>query len=330
MANLRTTTDIVQDVLFRIGEQQNNTSDFYSQVVSDVNRVYHALCTGGDELFPDMDEAWWWLRKATPGVLTLKPSFNSGTVAATLGSTSIAFSTIPTDYTGAQVSLQGWFFDITGDNGDIYQITGHIAGQTSATLDSPYTYTSQSAAAFRAFLMEYSLASDLRTVIGPMRCYQESRFEINYAEKQAMRYEFPLNTVPVGEPRLYSMIAEQKVQFSHYPGDDNTRVMRVEYDYNVLEGDLVDDGGLTAPLTPPQYNRVLSDWATYLNMLNKDDSRVDTVITQAKNSLLGMLKEQRRRTAKMGNTMGQIYTRQRDRWQNGQPLRTQAGLIIGW
>ena len=59
------------------------------------------------------------------------------TVNATQGSAAIAFSTIPTDpTTGNHISLQGWHLrtSVTW-----YWITAHTSGQTTATLQTPFT-----------------------------------------------------------------------------------------------------------------------------------------------------------------------------------------------
>src|SRR5690242_14678783 len=139
MANLRTTTDIINDVLFRCDEPTDGSSDFHAQVLSDLNRVYRELCVGGGELLPDMDADWWWLRKSTPGVLTLKPAITAGTVSLTLGSVIGSFSQAPVDCFGQQVSVKGWFFQNQADDGDVYMIGAHTLGSTSFSLDSFYT-----------------------------------------------------------------------------------------------------------------------------------------------------------------------------------------------
>ena len=68
MANLKTTTDILQDALFHAGEPQGTNSEYYNQALTYLNRIYQEICSGGSMLDPNIDEKWWWLRKSTPGV----------------------------------------------------------------------------------------------------------------------------------------------------------------------------------------------------------------------------------------------------------------------
>lgn len=329
MANLRTSTDILFDALWRAGEAQGSNSEYYSQAVVYLNRAYQSICSGGSELDPNVDETWWWLRKPTPGVLTLLPSFNTATVSVIQNNTLIEYSAPPTDPPGTPLSLQGWFFSVTGDNGDIYRIAQHVQGSEFATLDSAYTYNTNTAAPQRTMKFQYALASDLKSVVGRMRAYQQNRYFIDYAELDPMRTQFPVPTSPTGVPILFSMVGEQTAEFSHYPGDEPTDIMRVEYDYTFIPPDLVDDGGVTSPLMPFQYNRILSDWTAYLILADKDDQKSMGFFNSAKSLLNAMSREHRRRAAQASNLTGKIMPRQIDVKRQDSPLRTQSGLIIG-
>jgi hypothetical protein len=329
MANLRTSTDILFDALWRSGEAQGANSEYYGQAVVYMNRAYQSICSGGSELDPNIDETWWWLRKPTPGVLTLQPSFNVASAAVVQGSAQITYSEAPLNNLGTPISLNGWFFSVTGDNGDVYRIADHIAGGLVATLDSAYTYSSNPAAAQRTMCFQYQLASDLKSVVGRMRAYQQNRYFINYSELDPLRQEFPIPTVPTGVPILFAMVGEQVAEFSHYTGDDPTDIMRVEYDYTFIPPDLVDDGGVTSPLIPFQYNRLLSDWTAYLILADKDDQKSMGFFNSAKSLLNAMSREHRRRAAQSSNLTGKIMPRQGDVKRRDSPMRTQAGLIVG-
>ena len=329
MANLRTSSDIIFNALFNSNEQQNSSSDYYSQVIVYLNRAYTSLCSGGTELDPSVDEDWWWLRSPQPGTLTLLPSFNTATVSVTNGSKIFSYSSIPTDPQGNQASMKGRFLTVTGDNGDIYRIAGHTAGAVSGALDSPYTGVTNAAGAQRSFPLQYTLASNVKSIIGRMRSSQGGQSEIDYSDVDPMRTQFPLGTIPVGIPVLYAMVQEQVVEFSHYPGDLTTDQVRIEYDYLILPTDLVDDSGATAPIVPYEYNSILSDWTAGMVLTDKDDSRNGTYFSAAKQRLKAMAQEHRRRIAKTGNLTGKIMPRQSDVSRRSGPLRTQSGLIIG-
>lgn len=328
MANLRTATDILQDALFRAGEPANSSSEYYNQSVVYLNRSYQSVCSGGTEIDPEVDETWWWLRKATPGVITLQPSVNIPTASIASGATVLTYSSPPLDRLGNQISVANWMFQIQGDNGDIYRITAHVAGSTNATIDSPYTGGTAVGSAQRTMQFQYSLASDLKSVVGRMRAYQMNRYFIDYADLDPMRTQFPLYALPAGVPVIYSMVGEQMVEFSHYAGDDPTSAMRIEYDYLVIPPDLLDDG-VSAPLIPFQYRQLLSDYTAFLILADKDDNKSQLFLTSAKAKLLAMSKEHRRRMAQSSNLTGKIQPRQADVKRFDFPLRTQSGLIIG-
>jgi hypothetical protein len=328
MANLRTSLDIIKDALWRAGETQSPASNYWTQALVYLNRGYQSICSGGTELDPEVDEAWWWLRKSTPGVLTLQPSVNTITASIASGATALTYSDIPEDRLGNQISLQGCMFSISQDNGDIYRILDHTIGQTTAELDSQYTGVGGSGLTQRTIQFQYPLAADVKSIVGRMRCYQAGRYDIDYADVDPMRTNYPLGTLPCGVPRLFSMVAEQTCEFSHYLGDNPTDVARVEYDYLVIPADLTaDDSSL--PLIPFQYVQLLSDYTAFFILEDKDDSKSTDFLASAKTKLQAMAKESRRRAARTSNSIGKIMPRAPGgRWRDGPP-RTQSGLIIG-
>lgn len=328
MANLRTSTDILKDALWRAGENQTANSEYYTQAIIYLNRTYQSICSGGTEIDPEIDETWWWLRKSTPGVITLLPSINTIPASVTSGGTAITYDSPPVDRLGAQVSVQGYMFQVQGSNGDVYRIASHTSGATAATIDSPYTDVTQASASQRTIPFQYNLATDLKSIVGRMRAYQMNRYFIDYADIDSMRTTFPLYALPTGVPIMYSMIAEQRVEFSHYAGDDPSNTMRIEYDYLVVPDDLVDDN-TTAPLIPFQYRQLLSDYVAFLILSDKDDNKNALFAQSAKSKLQAMSKEHRRRMAQSSNLTGKIQPRQADVKRFDFPLRTQTGLIIG-
>lgn len=102
---------------------------------------------------------WWWLRKHA--VINTVADVTTGTLAATNGSTTITFSTGPTDSAAGKVVL------VTGnvlDSGAIYRISTHTAGATTATLDAAYTGTTVTASAYAVYQDRYNLATDTKDV----------------------------------------------------------------------------------------------------------------------------------------------------------------------
>lgn len=312
MANLTTNHDIINDALFRAGEPIDGTSDFYAQTIIDYNRIYLALCSGGMELAKDVDEIWWWLRKPTPGIISLQPAF-LGNAVVTFNSATVTLATPPA------YSLKNWYLfpqNIVGDN---YRISAHTSGNATVTLDSVYTGASSTAQAIKAIQFEYDLAADLRSVIGPMRISQGGSNEIDGCELETLLTRYPTTGMLMGAPRLFAMVGEQRVRFSHYPGDTADLVYRVEYDYLVVPGDLADDAN--TPLVPRQYRRVLSDYLTMWLMANKNDARSGSMGSSAAAALMSMALENRRRLEKLGHKFGQLIPRQ-DQIKRRTPVST--------
>jgi hypothetical protein len=315
-------------MLFHSGEVTNASSDYYEPGLQYLNRVYQEICSGGSAVDTDCGRPWWWLRKSTPGVITLQPGITSLKATINAGSTELTWDVAPTDWLGNKISVVGYFFYVDSDNGDIYRITTHTAAQNVALIDQPYTGASQVASACHLIKFQYSLASDCKSIVGRMRAYQDNRDFIDMTDLDPMRTQFPLRTRPTGMPILFAMVGEQTVEFSHYIGDTVTSGARVEYDYLVIPNDLADDG-VSQPLLPFQYRAMLSDYGTAFILTDKDDNKAATFLASAQGRLQAMVKEHDRRMSQASNNFGKIMPRQRDLRRYDAPLRTQSGLIIG-
>ena len=97
MANLKTTTDILTRCLFHAGEPQGQIANTTIKPSPILNRIYQEICSGGSMLDPNIDEKWWWLRKSTPGVLTLLPGIVLPTATVNRGNTLLTYSSPPLD-----------------------------------------------------------------------------------------------------------------------------------------------------------------------------------------------------------------------------------------
>src|ERR1051326_3104120 len=108
MANYTTSADLIDSMLDDAGELTDGTSDFESMALRHLNRAYQAICMGGQEIDPGINEDWVWLRKDPPGVLTLKPAITDGTVSVTNNNTAVTFSVAPS------ASVAGYFLQTDG------------------------------------------------------------------------------------------------------------------------------------------------------------------------------------------------------------------------
>lgn len=315
MANYTYSSDLLNDALFRAGEPTDGTSDFDTQALAYLNRAYQAVWMGGSEFAPEVNENWWWLK--AEATLTLQTSITTGTISVTNNSTTITFSSAPSS------SVAGWFFKID-DHADVFKISSHTGGNTGATLDSVYTGTTDTAASFRLFLLEYDLATDVLTLISPMRTYQDAHNPIYGISMRQMEDDWPLNQTWQGVPTRFAMVDNNTVRFNGYP----TSLARVDYDYLKIPSDLT-DSGTEEPLIPRQYRRILSLMTAYWLLQDKNDDRMTGVGAEAKSLIHAMSRENRKYWTQIGNA-GWIFPRQRARHGIIKgPLRTETGLIIG-
>lgn len=341
MANYSTSADLIDDVLWRTGELTSagdRTSDMATWTLTYLNRVYQSICLGGGELVPDMYEDWWWLWKSPPGTVVLNPEWTTGTVTVTNNSTSGSFSTKPVDVNGSNISVQGWFLKVQGSSlghQDVFRISSHVAGATAFTLDTIFTGTTSSGASFDAFQLEYQLgATDILRLISPLRQYRTSdpQYDVELIDAAAMDASYPLKLVESGTPTRAAVVAVTAaglvtLRFNRWGGTANTDFVRLEYDYLQAPAALTDGTG--TPLVPAFFRRVLSDWASFFILLDKNDDRAQTVGAMAKAGLRSMQLENKKKLDSAGRfRMGYITTRPND-WMRAQPLRTQSGLVIG-
>src|SRR3972149_11411201 len=325
MANLRTSADLIDHMLFRAGEPTDGTSDFDAVAPTSLNRAYQIVWSGGGEFDPSIQEDWWWLRKATPGKLILQPLIETGKVSVTRGNASITFSAAPSPAIDASLA-SGWFFKVD-DHADVFRISTHTSGSTAATLDSVYTGGTATGKGFRLFKLEYALATDVLRIVSPMRTYQDNRSEIDGADLPALERDSPMNNIQAGVPRRFAFVGERKVRFSHAGGSTSGDLIRSEYDYHARPSDLTDATG--EPVVPMGHRKVLSDLGLYFLPTDTNDNRAEGGGRLGRCGRRAMARENRQRKTAVSRLMGKMLPRQTELPENVAPLRTEAGLIIG-
>jgi hypothetical protein len=300
VANLQYTADLIADVLFRAGERTDGSSQYAATALSYLNRAYLGIAAGGGELVPGIREEWRWLKNTTPGVLSLLPVIAPGIgtaptqVNATFNTASITFSGMIGENL---VSLAGWSIKI-GDNRDIFRIISHTINTGVATLDGPWTGPSGTYT-YVTGKFEYALASDVLRIVSPMRAFLGNENEnctiIHEVDPEHMYGEWPVSTADSGMPEAYTRVTEQLVRFNRYappPSEGGyTHLYRVEYDYIKRPTLLTSPGTTEEPLVPWEWRRVLSDWALFWLLIDKNDDRSEGVGLAAKSGLEAMAHE---------------------------------------
>lgn len=321
MANLKFTAEILDDILFRAGEPTDGTSDFNSQALEYLNRAYRGIWMGGGEFVKEMNAPWLWLKKDPPGVLTLLPVDELGTVSVTNNSASATLSTT------RAASVANYFLQVDG-NDDVFRVSAHTAGTAALTLDSVYTGDTDTAATFRLMKLEYDLAADLLRLIGPMRAYSDGRSEIVGVDLTSLDRDYPLPLVESGTPDRFAFVTETKVRFNRAGGLSSTDFRRVEYDYLYKPNDLTDSGS-EEPAVPLQYRQILADAGLFYLLLAKADARAEQVGVMVRAGLQAMEADNRARLTQIGGVgYGHLYPRM-DGLRRRHLLRTSSGIILG-
>ena len=334
---LQTTTELLTNILYRAHELRILTdpitgSERLDAALIYLNRAYYALALGGREFMPagsgQYPQNWWWLRKSTPGILTLEAVATAGTVAVTQRSTTITFSSPPA------ASVAGRYFQ-TGTWADVFRIASHTAASATAVLDAEYTGITAAALGYKVMALEYPLATDVLRILAPMRVHQstgsywhENDNKIHQRDLVAMEHEYPLYRMQSGMPSNFAMVGESRVRFNRYGGSTSTELFRVEYEY-VLRPPVLTNAASEEPLVPLQHRSILVDLALYYLMIDKNDDRAQVFANDGRGGLTTMMIEQSARLAMPDGMYGKLMPRS-PRGRRAGVWRTTGGRLLTW
>lgn len=310
--------DIINDALFRAGEIPG-ASEWDVKALDYLNRTYQAICTGASEFLPEFIEDWWWLR--SNGAFLLLPVYKGGTVNVTKGSTVVTFNSDPPS------SLANAYLRVEG-HPDLFIIAEHSIG-SDAVLDIAYTGETNATAAFKALHVRYTLPGPIAAIIGPIVAFRGRHTQIIGMSPERLDTLFPLQRLSAGMPVAFALESETTVRFSHAGLDDGSNLStRLEFRFRPAV-DKLENLTSSIPLLPLQWRQILSDTTTTYIMLDKNDDRATSVGQAARAGLQAMVRENRRRIAKIDGKAGKIITRQSSNSLNprGQ-LQTESGFFI--
>ena len=239
---LQTAAVIKRSVLFRCGELTDGTSSYDTRVVEYMNQIYRSVLSGGNEFSLDLGQPWVWAKNPYPGTLILKPQYDdtiqSSALSMTNGSPYGTFAVAPS------ISLQGQWIYIN-NTGDYYRILEHKAGDTSLTLDAPYTDATAIKLPFVVYFLEYDLAQPIERILGPMSVDKQQEFNApldgliygvdigNIIENYPLK--FIDNVVPVAFAQISKDVKNTvRVRFNSQVNYET----RVQYDYIPVYSDL--------------------------------------------------------------------------------------------
>lgn len=305
MANYLDIEDIRRDALFRAGEPQTATSDFYARALEYVNRVYQDLLLGGavavgrdlatsagiyDRLVDLPMTDWWFARKQPRGVFNTDALIETGTVTATQGSTAVTFSSAPA------FSVAGWRLDVA-HLPTVPRILTHVAGSTSATLDAAWPEVTSAGASYTLFNVEYDLPEDFLRFAGAPYLHSRYMDAIPVGVREGHDIQYPFGTFFKAPPTAAAMIQPRRIQLNSY----DTRAYRLEFDYIFMPGDLQSGG----PIPIPRHHRaVLAIGAAMLICFDKSDDKAARLASEFRERVALMVQEHRKMLSSGSPTMG--------------------------
>lgn len=320
---------IRSDVLFRAGESTTNTGGrYYSKVIDYINRAHLDLCRGNNPLDPEANVIFKWALKHPPGIIRLEPKYDSGTVSATLGDSTITFSSVIAN------SVAGWHIKIDGED-DVFRINSHTAGTATANIDTGFTGTTVSAATFKLMKLEYEVGGgELLRLVSPFRVFQSSNYTDDYKiygiSPDKFDQLYPLSRIQSGIPECFKVVKTRgntaTIIFNRYL---DTEYLKVEYDYTEKPDVLTTSSTTDDIFVPDEWRYIIADFALAMVLKDKSDDKYDDAVSKARAGFAGLVSATRYESNFTDDGYGHIISREDD-FYNDTLLRTESGLLVGY
>lgn len=283
MPGYQYTSDLLEDLLFRAGELFDGSSDFQSQALRYLNRSQEALAQGGAEFTPEIQEDWWWMRKSPPGVLTLEPFYDLGTVTVEYLNPIAQILPPPAE------SKTNWRLAVS-DHPDVFRVLAHTAGDPVLHLDSPYTGPTGGLLPYWLMRTEYDLAPDVMRLLS-----------VN------------LNENNPNAPIAAQVVDENTISFEYSGLGEHNEAVRVEYEY-LFRVPLLLNTTNEEPTVPREWRRLIVDGALFFLFMDKNDNRTDGMGLLLIKGLRAMMRENHHKNAIQNSELGRLRPRQDQFW----------------
>ena len=272
--------NVLTDVLFRMDEVTDGTSDFDAAARRAVIRGYHDLLNR---------HAWWFNRKSPPGVILTTAPITARTITIAATGTSVA-ATLDATVTP---SILNYKINPTGKNW-FARITAHAAGSAALTLDA-VPETLAAGAACTIYQDEYTIASDVGVFTECM--FSQEGWRIYFWDEERLRREYIDPPNQGWPPRAFCRLTDTRIRLSTYPD----AIRRIEYPYGIRQPDPSGTGGL---VIPQNYRWMLADAALYFAYLLKSDKRAGTAKGDYEAAVLSLLSYHRASLMGIGDDAG--------------------------
>lgn len=312
MANGETSEDLLKDILRRCGEKDDGTSDLHEQALIYLNKCYQKIISGSCEFDVDIGEPWSWARSQSKITVVLPPFVGTNnaanlTVQFTYNSTAGTFSTAP-QVNGVNVSVKGWWIQTTAAS-EWYQITAHISGATSFTIDSVFNDPTTGVSEFLACQLDFTLNAinlnnsepgGIQRFASPAEVYRQQSFDNDNEYKvygidiREFRRIYPLSVLELGIPTRFCITSIQNgvvnIRFNKYT-DIQTRI---DFDYIPVPLDLTSSPD-SIPIVPREFRDVLVYGPCYWLLTDKADDRAPSYLTMTQGILKAMIMDARKK-----------------------------------
>lgn len=229
---------------------------------------------------------WPFLRSPLPLTIQTAPDITAGTVATTVGSTTITFSTTPKDVNGNNVSVANRFIQ-TSSSKDFYTITAHTVGALTATISIPAINTA-SAATYLVRKVFYSTAANVDRII---QIFQDVLpYQLLESSPEYFQAYNP-GFLSSGTPRVFLPAGVDStgiVQFRLWPNPD--AVINLQIDFYTTATDMVADTDVS--IIPAKWHTTtLMEGAKAQGFSFLDDTRYTNSVQLASNLIEEMKTE---------------------------------------
>src|SRR5574343_406120 len=256
MANLATTSDCIDYMLKQAAEKDQGQGSFFeNNALLYLNIAQKEMAGGACRLVSDVVATFPWAKALTEKSIVLQPLRTTSTVSVTQGSATISFFIAP------NISLVDWFIKF-GSNPTLYKIIAHTAGNNAATLDSVYVDATAISSTYTAFLIDYSIGTDVLRPVAPFNGFRsnltgDETNQVDGISEFDFRRHFPSPTQ--GEPTHFCLIrtngGTQHLRFSHY----TTGYSRLDIPYIKIPDDLTISPS-TTPIVPIHHRITLCQY----------------------------------------------------------------------
>lgn len=312
MSHFYSGADLKRGVLQRCGEPTDGTSQYDSVALKYINQIYFNILSGSNEFDVDCGEPWPWARALAPKILTLQPSYNSGTVSLTNGSAAGTFSTPPA------LSQVGQYLKLTDtSNPENYRIITHVAGAAAFTLDGPYLGSTNAAAGFEVKWIVYIIGTQdqILRLVEPFRVYwttwdEDRNYQIYGLDANSFNKDYPISSMVGGVPTRFMTFIDDSGNLAVRFNESVSQQMRVEVDY-IPEPQEIVDQDTSIPLIPRPFRSVLEYGASALLMTDKTDARAPQYITMTSAKLKALVEAYKKEQSQINSkSKGVIQVRQ--------------------